>query len=620
MKQLPLQKFLLIVTSIFAVILIAGNLAIWLANSELQKAEAEKQRINNALIAFKNVRYHVAQIKQLLTDASLLGKNDYAEADAERISAHGELRRLYDLAPEMKDLMTGASENIEKLYLTGERMANAYFHDGREAGNSIMSAPGDGFNVVSAKLVNDLNNLTAELERKMTIRADDQSRMSIIMFYASLGVALIALILVIVINFWLSRRIFALLGGEPAYASAIVKNIAEGNLAIKIKGGEQNKDNLLSSIRNMGRQLSDHVREINLVSKQIGQSSYQISTISSEIANISHAEQERFSNVKLVTEQLKESSAVVKKYTDKVCERAIVTQKTAKNGFAVVSDNITEMKGVVREVNEAVTKMNDLVSANTQIQVITTTISNITEQTNLLALNAAIEAARAGEYGRGFAVVAEEVRNLASHASKATSEISQIIDQLSLIIEQNIRSMDAISESTQSGMAKAEATSEVILEIVKQSDVSTESARQIAGITQEQVSYVEHLAFRMDALFQTLGESEAKVQVTKTISDDLYAVTEKMKAIMLTHFSFDDAYHAVQQNHEKRKMPRADNFLRVQIELNGHLYEGVTSDFSLSGARSVCHAFALPFAGYCPVTDSFTLTTTWKVMKNRLPW
>ena len=55
-------------------------------------------------------------------------------------------------------------------------------------------------------------------------------------------------------------------------------------------------------------------------------------------------------------------------------------------------------------------------------------IHNIGFRLNLLALNAAVEAAHAGELGKGFSIVAQEVKNLARHASKRSSEVAKHMD------------------------------------------------------------------------------------------------------------------------------------------------------------------------------------------------
>lgn len=98
--------------------------------------------------------------------------------------------------------------------------------------------------------------------------------------------------------------------------------------------------------------------------------------------------------------------------------KGLVDKTTAE--FDIISTTISKSASVVESLRDHAVSVSDLVKS----------VREIAEQTNLLALNAAIEAARAGESGRGFSVVADEVRNLAGRASRATSEIDEVIESI----------------------------------------------------------------------------------------------------------------------------------------------------------------------------------------------
>ncbi|MDT4292244.1 methyl-accepting chemotaxis protein [Methylomonas sp. MO1] len=600
-QDFSLRKLLTVLTATVAVLLVVGNIFVWISHGKLQTAETEKQRLVNATLAFKNVRYHVVQIQQFLTDASAVGEDDYSEALAEKNAAHAELTSLLAMMPDKKPAIKDADNAVSELYATGERMANAYFQQGREAGNLIMKAPENGFDAASEILANKLNQLAGTLEQQANAASQQQNQMQNQMFTVSATVAGLALLLIVSANVWLTRKLFTVLGGEPSYASKIAGSIAKGQLDINVATKKNDTSSLLAIMKLMGQELTSHMREINAVSKQIGQSSYQISNISGGISNANRSEQARSSEVKTATEQLRTTTEEVERFSVEIRHRTQETQNTAQKGIVAVNENLDEMRRVVKEVESAEAKTLALRQANRQIQDITTTIRNITEQTNLLALNAAIEAARAGEYGRGFAVVADEVRKLAQNASSATAEIASIIGELTKIIEENTHAMGSIIQTTKQGMEKAETTSVVINEIVGQIAENAGTAQQISTVTRHQLDNVNQLQARVQALFEALGQNESKVHITRTISDDLYVVTEKMRN-MLEHFSFDAQWTATPAANEHRKFPRSSHYLLAHVEIADLVLDGVTADFSMSGA-----CLRLPVALPCPLNSSITI-------------
>ncbi|CAK0759145.1 methyl-accepting chemotaxis protein [Gammaproteobacteria bacterium] len=583
--SISIRKLLTIFTISITLLLGIGNFVVWKGNSAaLQIAEEEKQRLLDAVLAFKDIRYHVVQIQQFLTDASVVGKEDYSESQQQRDAAKMMLTHLTKLISDMQDTLREMDRAVDVLYTTGVRMVRAYVNQGREAGNAIMKAPDDGFDTVTESIDHKLDYLAESLDSQLNVASQKKQQTVSRVFQSSVLLAVLTLLLIVISNLILSRLLMRLLGGEPSYAATIAHQVADGDLTIEVTDRSKSSNSLLDSMQHMIRQLRQDMREIEQVSKQIAQSSYQITEISQLIKDASHAEQQHSGEVTTATTELRTASDAVMHLAETASGRAAQSQANTERAMQAVQGNIMQMQRITEEVRRASTKMEELGHASARIQVITTTIASITDQTNLLALNAAIEAARAGEHGRGFSVVADEVRLLAQRAASSTAEINNITGELSKLVKENAEAMHGIIQRTQEGMSQSHDTGKVIADIAQDITENTATSQRISAVSVEQMDKLSYLQTRLERLFNVLSEGNTKIHSTNTISHDLYQATRKLSD-MLLHFRFDRHWISQPIANEHRKVPRAPNYLLVHINAGNKRYESITADFSLTGMR-----------------------------------
>jgi methyl-accepting chemotaxis protein len=234
-----------------------------------------------------------------------------------------------------------------------------------------------------------------------------------------------------------------------------------------------------------------------------------------------------------------------------VANSAAAVAAATDHGQKAVRETVAEMERIKHTVMQASAKVTELGAKSGQIGAIVETIDDIAEQTNLLALNAAIEAARAGEQGKGFAVVADEVRKLAERSSRATKEISTLIDGVQKGTEEAVAAMQAGAEEVEHGSelaAQAGSSLDDISDAVATASRAVdrvtfaleEMSRSSAGVVSASdaiatiAAQVNAASVRMASSARTVGgsiESIAAISEENSASaEEVSAATEEMSA------------------------------------------------------------------------------------------
>ena len=327
----------------------------------------------------------------------------------------------------------------------------------------------------------DINDSFSDRSAAAAEAAYASARMQVI------GLVLVSLVLAVLLAVLILRDVTGILGGEPAEARQLAREVAAGNLnnQIRLKSGDTSS--LMAALKAMQDSLADIVSRVRSGSESVASASSQIAQGNQDLSSRTESQASALEETAASMEEL---GSTVKQNADNARQANQLAQSAsgvATQGGQVVAQVVDTMKGI----SESSKKISDIISV----------IDSIAFQTNILALNAAVEAARAGEQGRGFAVVASEVRNLAGRSAEAAKEIKALITESVTRVDQGTALVDQAGHTMEEVVASIRRVTDIMGEI------SAASSEQSAGVSQvgEAVTQMDQATQQNAALVEEMA-------------------------------------------------------------------------------------------------------------------
>jgi methyl-accepting chemotaxis protein len=344
-----------------------------------------------------------------------------------------------------------------------------------------------------------------------------------------------AILVAAVVGFVITRNLQKTLGGEPAYAAAVMNKVAVGDFTVDVRVRADDTSSLLFTTRQMvssaGQSIDDVVRVMGALAEgdltQAIERSYQgsfeqmktfvnntvdkladvVAEVNGGAQNLASASEQVSSTAQALASATNEQAASVEETSASMEQMSASINQTSDN--AKVTDSMATK--VAAEAVEGGAAVRETVAAMKQIAQKISIIDDIAYQTNLLALNAAIEAARAGEHGKGFAVVAAEVRKLAERSQVAAQEIGTVATSSVNLAEKAGQLLETIVPSIKK-------TSDLVQEI------SAASSDQTGGVSQINAAVTQ--------LSQTTQQNSASSEELAATAEEMSAQAEQLQSTM----------------------------------------------------------------------------------------
>lgn len=257
---------------------------------------------------------------------------------------------------------------------------------------------------------------------------------------------------------------------------------------------------VMLTMEEMRKELSTMIGDIDLASTQLRETSLEMGDMSHSMTEGIASFDEQIQHLSVSFEEVGATATEVARNAESSQKATAEVDDFVKQSRNGMEDSLNAMTTLKSSIDDSANSVKQLEGHSQQISSILEVIKGIADQTNLLALNAAIEAARAGEQGRGFAVVADEVRTLASRTQESTVEIAEMIELLSLGLEQSVGAMQVCRNHSKTMEDAAGAEHNNLVKIAELMDNINDMTIHIASAAEEQSVVMGQVSGRVNEL------------------------------------------------------------------------------------------------------------------------
>jgi methyl-accepting chemotaxis protein len=382
MGDLTIKKQVIITSMIAIVIFIASTVYAALLTQDVKNKEKLRDLEILDQMAMKDARYHIVQIQQFLTDASLTGNNEaVGEALENKTAVLKIMEQFKQTNPHLTTQVNEIISLINQLYATGEKMMATYKASGQAAGNIIMTEANTGFDTRSAALSDKLETLATHvnekehhLQKELDVANSSLKTTnfvtSILQIILLIGLCALIFFRILPAILRLKSNIESLTTGDKDLSKRLTirKQDELGEIAHSVNHFTAELDSMISAIHQAAMRLQQITRSFQKNSTQSAQGMLEVHTHTDLLAT--------------AINEMTSTVSEVARNTEQAAQIANTTRDTTLIGENVVKESIDIINTLASDIDESATQIQSLVNHSEKIGDIINVIKSISDQLN----------------------------------------------------------------------------------------------------------------------------------------------------------------------------------------------------------------------------------------------